>query len=118
MKFNRNAIAAGAAALTISAGLLLGTAGSAQAADPCWREGTTWYCYNASGANVYAGPNTSQVVGQMFSTRSTFSCKTDGGQNHGGPHPTRWLSTQADNGRWGWMSDNNISSNTDPVPSC
>ncbi|MFJ1650669.1 hypothetical protein ACIOC2_04465 [Streptomyces sp. NPDC088337] len=54
----------------------------------------------------------------MYSNPSWFVCKFDGGQNHGGPHPTRWVWTQADNGAWGWMSDNNIASETNPQPTC
>lgn len=116
----RKALALGAAAVTAGAGaaLTLTTAGAAQAAAPCWRDGSVWYCSNATGANVYAGANSNRVVGRMYSNPSFFVCKFDGGQNHGGPHPTRWVYTQADNGEWGWMSDNDISSETDPLPSC
>ncbi len=35
-----------------------------------------------------------------------------------GPHPTRWVYTQADNGARGWMCDNGIASETNPLPSC
>jgi hypothetical protein len=36
----------------------------------------------------------------------------------GGPHPTRWLRTVADNGAYGWMKDTAIYSETDPVRDC
>ncbi|MER5489434.1 hypothetical protein ABT024_40640 [Streptomyces sp. NPDC002812] len=113
------ALALTAAAATGVAALTLSAAGSAQAANPCWKSGSVWYCNNATGANVYASTNTSSgVVGRMYSNPSFFVCKFDGGQNHGGPHPTRWVWTQADNGKWGWMSDNDIVSETNPLPSC
>ncbi|MFE2264123.1 hypothetical protein [Streptomyces griseosporeus] len=118
MTLIRKALALGAATVTAGAALTLTTAGSAQAANPCWRDGSVYYCDNATGARVYAGANTNEVVGRMYSDPSWFVCKFDGGQNHGGPHPNRWLYTQADNGRWGWMSDNDIASETNPVPSC
>ncbi len=114
----RKALAMGAAAVTAGAAFTLTTAGSAQAASPCWQDGSVWYCNNATGAKVYKGANTHEVVGRMYSNPSWFVCKFDGGQNHGGPHPTRWVWTQADNGNTGWMSDNDITSETDPLPSC
>ncbi|MEV5724908.1 MULTISPECIES: hypothetical protein [Streptomyces] len=114
----RKALALGAAAVTAGAALTLTSAANAQAAAPCWQDGSVWYCNNATGANVYAGANSNRVVGRMYSNPSFFVCKFDGGQNHGGPHPTRWVHTQADNGQWGWMSDNDISSETNPLPSC
>ncbi|GAA2918256.1 hypothetical protein [Streptomyces mexicanus] len=114
----RKALAVGAATVTTAAALALSAAGGAQAANPCWRSGSVWYCNNATGAKVYAGANTGSEIGRMYSNPSWFVCKFDGGQNHGGPHPHRWVYTQADNGKWGWMSDNDISSETDPLPSC
>ncbi|GED85236.1 hypothetical protein TNCT6_23210 [Streptomyces sp. 6-11-2] len=60
----------------------------------------------ASGAKVCKSTNTGSVVGRMYSDPSWFVCKSDGGRNHGGPHPTRWVHTQADNGARGWMSGN------------
>ncbi|MGW2768526.1 hypothetical protein [Streptomyces sp. NPDC001275] len=63
------------------------------------------------------GPRLRQERGNVLQP-SWFVCKFDGGQNHGGPHPTRWVYTQADNGVWGWMSDNDIASETNPLPSC
>ncbi|MFB7326641.1 MULTISPECIES: hypothetical protein [unclassified Streptomyces] len=118
MTIIRKALAAGAATVTAGAALALGMAGNAQAASPCWKSGSAWYCNNASGAKVYKSTNTGSVVGRMYSNPSWFVCKFDGGQNHGGPHPTRWVYTQADNGARGWMSDNDITSETNPLPSC
>ncbi|MFJ6559058.1 hypothetical protein ACIQMV_04160 [Streptomyces sp. NPDC091412] len=57
-------------------------------------------------------------MGRMYSDPSWFVCKSDGGRNHGGPHPTRWVHTQADNGALGWMSGDDIASETNPLPSC
>ncbi|MFJ2716918.1 hypothetical protein [Streptomyces sp. NPDC087437] len=54
----------------------------------------------------------------MYSDPSWFVCKSDGGRNHGGAHPTRWVHTQADNGARGWMSGNDIAPETNPLPSC
>jgi hypothetical protein len=98
----------------------LGTvfSGTAEAANPCWwgDGGMRMYCNNVSGATVYATPDTSSPVGKMYSNPSWFECRRDTGAYVGGPHPNRWLWTQADNGKWGWMKDTDIYSETDPVP--
>ncbi|MET9900413.1 hypothetical protein [Streptomyces sp. NPDC006446] len=57
-----------------------------------------------------------------------LACPPSGGPLHGGekcgqawvggPHPTRWLMTKADNGQLGFMKDTAISSETDPVRDC
>ncbi|MEU0164267.1 hypothetical protein [Streptomyces iakyrus] len=92
--------------------------GTAEAANPCWwgDGGMRMYCNNVSGATVYATPDTSRPVGKMYSNPSWFECRRDTGAYVGGPHPNRWLWTQADNGKWGWMKDTDIYSETDPVP--
>ncbi|QFQ98888.1 hypothetical protein F9278_25100 [Streptomyces phaeolivaceus] len=101
-------------ALATGAGLL--TAPTASAANPCWQSGGNWWCDNVPGAAVYKNPYTFEVVGHMYSNPSWFKCRYDFGGNVGGPHPNRWIWTQADNGAWGWMKDTDIYSETDPLP--
>ncbi|WP_411146047.1 hypothetical protein [Streptomyces sp. x-80] len=114
------------AAATLTVGLGFATAPSAAAASNCWPgESNRWYCNNVSGAPVYgiignnhSYPDPNTVVGYMNSNPSWFYCKMDGQAWVGGPHPTRWLMTVADNGRLGFMKDTAISSETDPVRDC
>ena len=82
----------------------------------CWYSASHWWCYNVSGAPVYA--SSGAVVGYMYSNPSWFVCRSDNGGYVGGPHPYRWEWTQADNGAWGWMKDTAIYSETDPLPVC
>lgn len=93
----------------------------------CWShaDGIRYWCENVSGAAVYGSignsrlyPNPNAVVGTMHSNPSWFYCKLDGQAHVGGPHPTRWLRTVADNGQYGWMKDTAIYSETDPVRDC
>ncbi|MDX2530929.1 hypothetical protein [Streptomyces europaeiscabiei] len=100
---------------------------SASAASGCWShaDGNKYWCENVSGAPVYGSignsrlyPNPNAVVGTMYSNPSWFYCKLDGQAHVGGPHPTRWLRTVADNGQYGWMKDTAIYSETDPVRDC
>lgn len=92
---------------------------AAAAAPACWWDGGKghWYCNNRRHAPLYDGD---RIVGYVDTTTSWFRCRRDGGRNHGGPHPTRWELTRADTAGnpWGWMSDNDISSETDPLPTC
>jgi hypothetical protein len=99
----------------------------ASAADGCWPDGGSnkYWCENVSGAAVYGSignnhlyPNPNEIVGTMYSNPSWFYCKLDDQAWVGGPHPTRWLMTVADNGRLGWMKDTAIYSETDPVRYC
>ncbi|MFB7918146.1 hypothetical protein [Streptomyces sp. NPDC056061] len=116
--------AAAAATLAVSLGVV--AAPSASAADNCWPgESNRWYCHNVPGSPVYGTvgnnhsyPDPSTVVGYMNSNPSWFSCKEDNQDWVGGPHPTRWLMTVADNGQLGFMKDTAIYSETDPVPDC
>ncbi|MFI9600444.1 hypothetical protein ACIHCX_11265 [Streptomyces sp. NPDC052043] len=79
MTIIRKALAVGAATVTAGAALALGMAGTVQAASPCWKSGSIWYCDNATGAKVYKSTNTGSVVGRMYSNPSWFVCKFDGG---------------------------------------
>jgi hypothetical protein len=98
-----------AAAKAASEGDGIGTANS------CWYDGK-WWCNNVAGAPIY--DSNYNVVGHVETNPSIFVCRAEGG-DHGGTHPTRWEYTQADDtGAWGWMSDNDISSETDPLPVC
>lgn len=102
-------------------------AGTAAAATPCWHSGDHWWCNNVSGAAVYgfredtarAYPDPAHIAGRMYSNPSWFVCRTEnvptGG---GGPHPNRWIWTEADNGAWGWMKDSAIYSETNSLPAC
>ncbi|MGY1440050.1 hypothetical protein [Streptomyces reniochalinae] len=91
-------------------------------AGKCWRDNDgrlRYWCHNRVGAFVYSHPNTgSKVVGYIDSNPSWFECNYDTGANHGGPHPTRYLYTTADNGKEGYVSDNEIIDETDPLPAC
>jgi hypothetical protein len=91
-----------------------GTEGVKPAAAGCWYSGSHWWCNNRYGAPVvdyYGG-----IVGYMYTTTSWFNYRCEGGHSNNGPHPYRWEYTQADNGAWGWMSDGDISSETNPLP--
>ncbi|WP_280709658.1 hypothetical protein [Kitasatospora sp. GP30] len=122
----KRTLGGGVAAAVLTAGLGVVIAPSAVAASNCWPgESNRWYCNNVSGAPVYGTigdnhlyPDPNTVVGHMNSNPSWFYCKLDGQAWVGGPHPTRWLMTVADNGRLGFMKDTDISSETDPVPYC
>ncbi|CAL9325753.1 hypothetical protein ABZ568_37970 [Streptomyces olindensis] len=115
------------AATVLATGLGVAMAPGASAADNCWADGDgirSW-CHNVSGAPVYGYignnhiyPDPTKVVGYMYSNPSWFYCKLDGQAWVGGPHPTRWLLTVADNGKLGYMKDTAIYSETDPVRNC
>ncbi|MET9499070.1 hypothetical protein [Streptomyces sp. NPDC006552] len=115
-------------AATLTIGLGAATAPPASAAAGCWQSGGHWWCNNVSGAAVYgfkdlarAYPDSSRVVGHMYSNPSWFDCRYDGGNPDeyvGGPHPYRWVWTKADNGAWGWMKDTAIASETNTLPAC
>jgi hypothetical protein len=85
-------------------------------ADPCFPLLGRWFCYNRANAPVYGRGTNPPIVGRMQTTLSWFICRKEGARNNNGPHPNRWLWTQADNGAWGWMRDGDISSETNPVP--
>jgi hypothetical protein len=95
-------------------------AGAAFAAGGCWYSGSHWWCQNVYAAPVYSlsWDGTYYEVGKMYSTTSWFDCREDGNPWVGGPHPTRWEFTRADNGEWGWMKDTSIISETNPLPVC
>lgn len=121
------------AASLFSAGVAVIPAATAHAASSCWDAGFTapdaehrlheaYYCNNVSPTYAYSNPSLDwDVVGTLVSNPSWFVCSMDNGAPNGevnGPHPTRWLYTQTDTGAWGWVSDNKILSETDPVPTC
>jgi hypothetical protein len=90
------------------------SAHASKAASGCYLSGSHWWCKNRYGAPVvdyYGNP-----VGYMYSTTSWFNYRCEGGPSNNGPHPNRWEYTQADNKAWGWMSDGDISSETNPLP--
>ena len=113
------------AATVLATGLGAATAPSASAASGCWQDGNRYWCNNVSGAPVYGSvgnnhiyPDPTRIVGRMYSNPSWFYCKLDDQAWVGGPHPTRWLMTVADNGQLGWMKDTAIYSETNPVRDC
>ncbi|MFF4509301.1 hypothetical protein [Streptomyces sp. NPDC001401] len=113
------------AATALTAGIAVATAPSAAAASSCWYSNTYWWCNNVSGAPVYGTvgnnhlyPDPNTIVGYMYSNPSYFYCKEDDQAWVGGPHPTRWEMTVADNGQLGFMKDTAIYSETDPLPNC
>lgn len=114
------AVAASVATLTVApaahAGDRTSTSGVGVAASPCWQSGGRWWCNNRYAAPVYERGPAPGVIGYMYSTTSFFVCRKEGEWNNNGPHPNRWVWTQADNGRWGWMRDSDISSETNPLP--
>ncbi|MFI7388480.1 hypothetical protein [Streptomyces sp. NPDC049813] len=123
----RKTVGAVLAAAALSLGIGAATAPSAQAATNCSpdSDGIRWYCNNVSGAPVYgiignnhSYPDPNTIVGRMYSNPSWFYCKLDGQAWVGGPHPTRWLMTVADNGQLGFMKDTAIYSETNPVRNC
>ncbi|WP_327657853.1 hypothetical protein [Streptomyces sp. NBC_00483] len=112
-------------AVALAAGAVVTLAPTASAADGCWQDGNRHWCHNVAGAPVYGTignnhlyPDPGRVVGYMNSNPSWFYCKMDGQDWVGGPHPTRWLMTVADNGQLGFMKDTDIYSETDPVRDC
>ncbi|MGQ4390243.1 hypothetical protein [Streptomyces sp. SAS_270] len=115
-------------AAALAVGLATTAAAPASAASGCWYSGSHWWCNNTSGAAVYGYkdqarnyPDSSRVVGRMYSNPSWFQCRYDGSlpdEYVGGPHPYRWVWTEADNGAYGWMKDTAISSETNTLPAC
>jgi hypothetical protein len=115
-------------AFGVAAATVVISPATAHAAGGCWDAGfvrlgsEAYYCYNAAPTPVYeysGGPQ----VGTLTSSLSWFTCYTDHGAYNGeanGPHPYRWLFTQADtpSGVEGWVPDSVVSSETDPLPSC
>lgn len=97
----------------------------ATAVSGCWYSGSHWWCNNSYGAPLYRweGPDGTNktLVGHMYSTTSWFIERSDCtsglyANGESAPHPYRWIWTKADNGQWGWMSDKDISNETNPLP--
>lgn len=104
-----------AAVLAVS----LTAASPAAAADPCWQSGGKWWCHNLVGAPLLE-PETGAVIDHLRTNPSVFVCRQEGNSHGGGgPHPNRWLWTQGDDhGRWGWVKDTDVASETDSLPVC
>ena len=88
----------------------------------CWKDNdgrNRWWCHNIVGMPVYSHPNTgSTVVGYIGTNPSWFYCNYNTGAPHGGPHSQRYLLTVADNGAEGYVNDNDIIDETDPLWAC
>jgi hypothetical protein len=74
--------------------------------------------FAAAGATVYSGEWPDRPVGTLVTGTNWFVCSDDHGGHVGGPHPNRWVKTEADNGRWGLVRDTDIYSETNPLPPC
>lgn len=80
-----------------------------------------FYCENLPGAEIYTDESWPEPADHLRTTTSWFLCKQDDGPPNGEehPHPNRWLYTLGDdNGEWGFVSDIDIHSETDPIPNC
>ncbi|MGH8879954.1 MAG: hypothetical protein ACRD0P_21825 [Stackebrandtia sp.] len=82
-------------------------------AAPCRASGGHWWCNNHPGAAVGVGK---KVVGHLKTGRNWFSYRCESFRNNSGPHPNRFAYTKADNGRWGYVSDGDITSETNSLP--
>jgi hypothetical protein len=115
----------------IAASCVVLPAGTANAASSCWDAGfrkdnggggtnEAYYCQNVAGTPVYLNDTTyaNRVVGYLYTGTNWFVCTIDYGDYVGGPHPYRWVYTEADNGQWGWVKDTAIYSETNPIHYC
>ncbi|WP_329080576.1 MULTISPECIES: hypothetical protein [unclassified Streptosporangium] len=94
------------------------TDSSTALADPCWNRENRWWCSNRTSAPIYEA-GTSNIVDYLRTNPSVFVCRAEGARNNNGPHPNRWEWTNGDvTGRWGYVMDSWISSETDPLPVC
>jgi hypothetical protein len=118
---------------------MIGTAGSSEAASECWLDQITYKlgpygesggfyipmrCNNRVGVPMYSIPDSGGTnVDTLWTNPSWFICYTDDGGPNGegrkGPHPNRWIYTQGDDhGNLGWVSDRDISSETNSLMEC
>lgn len=90
-------------------------------AGSCWYN-SGWYCNNRAPVTIYKGPVQDRIpAGKVTTSTSWFKCRAEGTPTGGGgPHPNRWIRTQADkpSGAWGWMKDSHIASETNSLPVC
>lgn len=91
---------------------------AALAAAPCRKRADgKWTCFNRVPARIY--DSAYRVIDNLRTNPSWFVCRAEGGYSGGGSHPNRWVWTQGDDvGRWGWVRDIDIASETDPIRSC
>jgi hypothetical protein len=85
----------------------------------CWWDSTSrkWICNGNQSTPVYSMPDL-RVVGVLSRVTNGYTCRIDTGPPIGGPHPNRWLYTQADNLAWGWVKDTALTSDSTPVTTC
>ncbi|WP_431933478.1 hypothetical protein [Nonomuraea jabiensis] len=87
-------------------------------ADLCWNRENRWWCSNRTPAPIYEA-GTTNIIDYLLTNPSVFACRAEGNRNNNGPHPNRWEWTNGDvTGRWGYVMDSWISSETDPLPVC
>ena len=59
------------------------------------------------------------MIDHLRTNPSWFVCRAEAGFSDGGTHPNRWEWTQGDDaGRWGWVRDIDIASETNPMALC
>lgn len=118
-QISRKSVAVAAALAMGLIGLGAGTAVAdpAVAAAACWKSGSGWKCNNKTNIRVeWAG----KEVGRLLTNPSWFKCRHEGDPTGGGgPHPNRWIFTQADTtSNWGFVKDSDVISETNPLPAC
>ncbi len=130
MRIPRKAAALGLAVVASAAIATVPATSASAASSTCWDAGfrqqnggggtqEAFYCYNVAGTPVYAHTTAGeQPIGTLYTGTNWFVCSLDYGDYVGGPHPYRWLYTEADNGVWGWVRDTDIYSETDPIAAC
>ncbi|WP_093588780.1 hypothetical protein [Lentzea waywayandensis] len=108
--------------MALAVGLIGLSAGTAvadptAAAQGCWRSYKGWRCDNNRDIRVeWAG----KEVGRLLTSPSWFKCRYEGDPTGGGgPHPNRWIYTQADTtANWGFVKDSDVISETNTLPTC
>ena len=117
------ALRAGLAALAIAAGAVV-VPTPAQAASNCWKSGGKYWCNNVRGAQIYlwqgVDGTTQTHVDTLRTNPSWFEGYSDCAvypNGRSGVHPYRWIKTQGDDhGRWGWVNDADVASETNSLP--
>jgi hypothetical protein len=102
---------------------LAGAAEASLAAAPCTpRADGRWDCNNHNPAPIFDVPFfwiTGTKIDHLRHNTDWFECRGDYEYAGGGPHPYRWILTQGDDfGKWGWVRDIDINSDTDPIRVC
>jgi hypothetical protein len=100
---------------------LTGAAETSLAAAPCTpRADGRWDCNNHNPAPIFDVPFFyGTKIDHLRHNTDWFECRGDFDPSGGGPHPYRWVFTQGDDfGKWGWVRDSDINSETNPIRVC